>query len=965
MKTFLSFLFLLLVVNANAKNYYFSSTSGDDSRTAAQANNSATPWKSIGKLNSIFSILVAGDSILFKRGDVFHGAITVAKSGTASSPIVFSAYGSGSKPMISSLVTFSNWNSIGNGIYESSNSELGAKINIVLFNGKQQEMGRYPNSETANNGYLMYESHVGRTSITDNQLSSSVNWTGAELVLRTRRWVIDRNLINSHSGTTITYTASNSYEPYNNNGYFIQNSIKTLDRLGEWYYSPSTKKLSMYFGSNSPSSFAVQASAREDLISVTSYNYLVFDNLEIRGANASGIKIRNGTSITIKNCDVDFSGQDGINVSSHDYLKIENSTVTNSNENGINLNYSGDFATIRNNKITNTALFLGFNGNGDGKGIGIKTFGNGNVVEYNEILNTGYIGIYFNGNNAVIKNNLVDRFCMSKDDGAGIYTWQGDVADYKNRKLIGNIVVNGAGAGPGTDNPTYLPVEGIYFDNGASFVECRDNTIANCGNNGVFLHNAHDLVLRNNTFYNCNRQFTAIQKENNIAMRNNVITNNIFFSKQVTQLASYLKSNLNDIKDFGKMDSNYYARPLDDRLVIFNNYVKNGSGVSENFVLENWKDKYNKDLASKRTAKQIAPYRLNRLLTASKVTNGLFATTVTGVQNGSCSVAWSNDGKMDGGFLAVTPASRNSTVYLSVGALTAGKKYVVKYTVRGSIDSSSTISTYLRQALSPYTNLTPTQTRAITLSKSDNEMLFICATTEANATVVFRVDDRVKYYLDNISVYEADAFITDVDDSLRFEYNASKSSKTISLGDDYVDAKNNKFSGSITLQPYTSAVLIKQNVSSSTAPANVAPVVALTSPAADAGFTSPATISIAATATDSDGTVSKVDFYKGSTLIGSDNTSPYTYSWGNVAAGSYTITAKATDNDGAVKTSASVAVNVTAPVVANVAPVVALTSPAANASFTSPATISIAAAATDSDGTVSKVDFYKGSTLIG
>ncbi|MEO7802013.1 MAG: Ig-like domain-containing protein, partial [Ginsengibacter sp.] len=164
------------------------------------------------------------------------------------------------------------------------------------------------------------------------------------------------------------------------------------------------------------------------------------------------------------------------------------------------------------------------------------------------------------------------------------------------------------------------------------------------------------------------------------------------------------------------------------------------------------------------------------------------------------------------------------------------------------------------------------------------------------------------------------------------------------------------------------AVTISASVAVSvTAPvvANVAPVVALTSPAADASFTSPATISIAATATDADGTVSKVEFYNGSTLIGSDNTSPYTYSWSNVAAGSYTITAKATDNDGAVKTSASVAVNVTAPVVANVAPVVALTSPAANASFTSPATISIAAAATDSDGTVSNVDFYNGSTLLG
>jgi hypothetical protein len=76
-----------------------------------------------------------------------------------------------------------------------------------------------------------------------------------------------------------------------------------------------------------------------------------------------------------------------------------------------------------------------------------------------------------------------------------------------------------------------------------------------------------------------------------------------------------------------------------------------------------------------------------------------------------------------------------------------------------------------------------------------------------------------------------------------------------------------------------------------------------------ASYFAPATIALAATATDSDGTVARVDFYQGTTLIGTAASAPYSYTWTNVAQGSYTLTARATDDRGAV--AASAAVNVT------------------------------------------------------
>jgi len=161
-------------------------------------------------------------------------------------------------------------------------------------------------------------------------------------------------------------------------------------------------------------------------------------------------------------------------------------------------------------------------------------------------------------------------------------------------------------------------------------------------------------------------------------------------------------------------------------------------------------------------------------------------------------------------------------------------------------------------------------------------------------------------------------------------------SKSFTLPGSYVDAKNNKYANSIVLQPYSSAVLIKTFDAAGTV--NKAPSVTISTPVDSATFNSPATITINATASDNDGSVTKVDFYNGNTLLGSDNTSPYSFAWNNVAAGNYSITAKATDNDGAVTISAAIAISILKP---NAAPTVNITSPANNASFNSLASIII------------------------
>ncbi len=74
------------------------------------------------------------------------------------------------------------------------------------------------------------------------------------------------------------------------------------------------------------------------------------------------------------------------------------------------------------------------------------------------------------------------------------------------------------------------------------------------------------------------------------------------------------------------------------------------------------------------------------------------------------------------------------------------------------------------------------------------------------------------------------------------------------------------------------------------------PTVSILTPADNASYTEPASISFTTTAADNDGTVSKVDFFAGRNLIGTDNTAPFSFDWTNVPAGNYTIAARVTDN---------------------------------------------------------------------
>jgi hypothetical protein len=154
------------------------------------------------------------------------------------------------------------------------------------------------------------------------------------------------------------------------------------------------------------------------------------------------------------------------------------------------------------------------------------------------------------------------------------------------------------------------------------------------------------------------------------------------------------------------------------------------------------------------------------------------------------------------------------------------------------------------------------------------------------------------------------------------------------------------------------------NVSDGTSsPTNQPPSISLTSPASGSTHTNPASMTLAANATDVDGTIAEVSFYNGATLLGTDTTSPYSYTWTTTSGGSHELSAMARDNMGLVTKSAVATVTVAA--AANRPPTVSLTAPTGGANYTAPASINLAAHATDTDGSIASVSFYEGANLLG
>ena len=168
---------------------------------------------------------------------------------------------------------------------------------------------------------------------------------------------------------------------------------------------------------------------------------------------------------------------------------------------------------------------------------------------------------------------------------------------------------------------------------------------------------------------------------------------------------------------------------------------------------------------------------------------------------------------------------------------------------------------------------------------------------------------------------------------------------------------------------FTATAVDDKNLSTTTADVNVsvgqttniAPKVSLSVSQTQISF--PGTVSMTATATDDDGTISRVRFYQNGTLRKDVTVPPYTFDYTTTVPGVYKFKAIAIDNRNASTSTAEIDVTSGTAQQLNKNPSVTLS--LSSTLVQAPATITLTVNASDTDGTVQKVQFYRNGAKIG
>lgn len=581
MKRLLIIAILFWTNSVHATNYYFDATLGDDSRTSAQAQNSSTPWKTLSKLNSFYASLSTGDSCLLKAGETFSGSITVNKAG-----VIIGRYGTGADPVITGFYTVPAWTNVGTNLWESTAAvSTLSTCKIISINGANIAKGRTPNS-----GYWTIVSRAAN-SITDaTHLNASVtNWTGATVVVRKYRWIMDNFTITSASGGTLNFTNSGDATQAGY-GYFIQDDVRCLDQANEWCYNTSTKKITIY-SVGSPSA-TIKVPAAEYGIDMNGFNNTKVHDIQFTGFNSYGVYAPARDGITVKDCSFNLignvaifmyvSGQDASNCT------IQGNTITDIGSMGIHAGYSPN-STITSNNIQRVGRYPGMGGNGDVSYCGIVNWGDDQITSYNTVRAAGYCGIRFDGNSALIQGNFVDSTNFVKDDGGGIYvypqqTGPNDTVTYTTRIVRDNIVINTLGAIAGGE-PSSNHNEGyaIYNDGTSPDVSYINNTVATA-EYGIFFNSTDRTVVDSNTVYDCKRGLYVVNYSG-YGVENLTVRYNIFVAKEADQYAAYYEPGAATMPASFDADYNVYARPVDDDNCIW----YDASGTNYYVTLAQWK----------------------------------------------------------------------------------------------------------------------------------------------------------------------------------------------------------------------------------------------------------------------------------------------------------------------------------------------------------------------------------------
>lgn len=519
-----------------SQSQYFVTAGGNDSNPGTML----LPWATITKVNS--HSYLPGDTISFNGGDRFQGTLAITSSGSSSSPITITSYGTGNAT-ISGGVVVTGWTQTDatKNIWRASFSASVGKCRNLWVNGIRctRPYKYFPAGVTSNGTGL----DTSASNI-PGFLSGYANQSDIEVLLR-MNWEEQRAYVSSVSGNTITM-ATNSWAQITalyaatniltigHALYAAENALEILEEQASarTFYQDRTNNylyLVPPFGID-PTTATVIAPVLEQVVSLDTVTDITVTGLNFSHTTAlqadtsygwpdlqigvnytwpgqtDGVVANRGTpiaSIVANNCTrilfirnvVQAIGAVGIAVQGPSALncQIVGNVIQDISMNGIQNGYAfnvsgGPTGTLINNNIVRRTG-IEFRGS-----CGIAhLFGLGVDINNNLVYDVPYTGISVglgwkmsepHINSATVQSNHVYHCMQTMNDGAGIYS-----NSYFSSSLISGNYIHDIGQNGTVWGGSVFTNTGLYLDDGSENVTMNGNVLHGIGGNYLILVN--------------------------------------------------------------------------------------------------------------------------------------------------------------------------------------------------------------------------------------------------------------------------------------------------------------------------------------------------------------------------------------------------------------------------------------------------------------------------------------------
>lgn len=845
---------------SNATNYYISNVGND----ANNGQSPATPWRSLSKIPPIRTLLIAGDSVLLKRGDSFVGSLSmlVANSDLSKSPVVFSCYGDPNLP----LPVFSGIKNVVGSVWELTNRPNVYKTTLLtkeMFkypsyffrDDKPLPLGRYPNFNTVDAGGILINNVVtsGSTAYVSDAVNFGLNspdWVGGEFVTMARYWAYTRGKITSINNTTGTATISPvvGYSIVTGKGFFIQNHLNTLDKEGEWAYDNTVGAFYIYT-TNAPSSSNFSYTLNSfgiDFASNQADNFII-ENIHFKGFTDAAIRLNsyaNGNKIIIQNCQFSFC-HDALFLSANNNIIVRNNEISDCKNNGITITAKN--ILVERNSIKRIAIDPGSGEEINNNYVGINFVGQNGICRYNRIDSIGFNGIRFEGQNLTLERNEISNFTMNKHDGGAIYSFNGffvpsltNFPNYKygNNLIKENIIHNGI-----TSDMIFTLYDynnrligsnrsgGIYNDENSINNHVLGNIVYNMKGSGVLKPHSSvsdSIKIEKNVFYKCHTKEMLTYEQ---YIRNHIayytynselpadpatktfdILDNLFI--ETFPIKSFY--GLNNVSN-GKAEGNSFMR------FDFNQDSTLFSELSNPSIQLSIKDtqKFGSDLKSKLINIQPelkSPSFGPQLMSNGDFSNGTTNWNFTKFNLNSTFTSINSPVGLDGAYANIAVLGGSFTAvnhYFELKQavqLTANKLYELRFSTFSTLteDITKSMSIILGDARVEYVGVKNTRNEVV--------LYFVpYVSGSQNLTIKVIVPSKSDYFFDNVSLREITNYSGNQEDYELFVVNSTETDMTYNLpaipnGWYFYDPKEKSYvRGSIVIAPFKALYLIKTN----------------------------------------------------------------------------------------------------------------------------------------------------------